>query len=190
MEAITPHAASIVPTRVVIDRNRWVSIRPIERSDASALSDFYECLSVESRHRRFLSCGVVPSTEMTARLADAPGFVGILREAGALDGAVVAHASLQPDGQPGSAEVAFAVADELQGHGIGQRLVALVLGQARRLRIRRVNATLLAENTPMRHLLRGAGAPVLTDRIDAGVEEIVLALDQRPVPPRHELRPA
>lgn len=181
MDAVTPHTGSILPTRVSIDRQRWVSIRPIERSDASALSDFYSRLSVESRRTRFLSCGSAPGPVMTARLADAHGYVGILREAGALDGAIVAHTSLQPDGL-GSAEVAFAVADELHGHGIGRRLVALVLEDARARGLHRVTATLLAENTAMRHLLREAGSPVLDDRIDAGVEEVVLGLDDEAVP--------
>jgi len=76
---------------------------------------------------------------------------------------------------------AFAVADELQGHGIGRQLVALALEDARRRRLRLVTATLLAENTPMRNLLRGAGPTVLADRIDAGVEEIVLGLDGAPL---------
>lgn len=159
MDASSSHTGSIFPTRVGIDRNRWVSIRPIERSDASDLFDFYSRLSAESRRRRFLSSGVAPSPAMTARLAGAPGFVGVLRAPGSLDGAIVAHASLQSDGL-GSAEVAFAVADELHGHGIGRRLVTLVLEHARALRVGQVGATMLAENTPMRHLLRDAGPPV------------------------------
>ena len=57
---------------------------------------------------------------------------------------------------------------------MGRRLVALVLERARTLRLERVTATMLAENTPMRHLLVEAGYPILADRIDAGVEEIVL----------------
>ena len=189
MDAITSHAESSLPTRVGIDRNRWVSIRPIERSDASALSDFYARLSIESRRKRFLSCGPAPSTATTARLAGAGGFVGILREPGALDGAIVAHASLQPDG-PFSGEAAFAVADELQGRGIGRRLVASVLEDARRRGLRRLTATMLAANTPMRHLLRDAGPPVVADRIDAGVEEIVLGLDEASVHPGGGLSPA
>ena len=180
MDAITPHTGSIPPTRVGIDRERWVSIRPIERSDASALSDFYARLSAESRRTRFLSCGSAPSNQMTGALASAPGFVGVLREAGPLDGAIVAHASLQPDGRTGSAEVAFAVADELQEHGIGRHLMASVLEQARTLRLERVSATMLAENSRMRHLLRHAGIAVVADTIDGGVEEIVLALDRTP----------
>ena len=119
MDATTSHERPIFPMRVNIGPDQWVSIRPIERADASALSDFYERLSPESRRRRFLSC-CIGSLSLMTRLAAAPGFVGILREAGPLDGAIVAHASIQPDA-PGSAEVAFAVADEVQGHGLGRR---------------------------------------------------------------------
>ena len=50
----------------------------------------------------------------------------------------------------------------------------MVLERARSLRVDRVTATMLVENAPMRHLLVGAGYAILADRIDAGVEEIVL----------------
>jgi GNAT superfamily N-acetyltransferase len=172
MDAISSHEQPMIPMRVNIGPEQWVSIRPIERADASALSDFYARLSPESRRRRFLSCGIAPLSRVP-RLAAAPGFVGILREAGPLDGAIVAHASIQPDA-PASAEVAFAVADEVQGHGLGRRLMAMVLEGARALHLDRVTATMLPDNAPMRRLLVGAGHPIMADRIDAGVEEIVL----------------
>ena len=172
MDATTSHERPVFPMRVNIGPEQWVSIRPIERADASALSDFYARLSPESRRRRFLSCGGAP-IPLVRRLAAAPGFVGILREPGPLDGAIVAHATLLPDA-PGSVEVAFTVADEVQGRGLGKRLVAMVLERARSLRVGRVTATMLVENAPMHHLLVGAGYAILADRIDAGVEEIVL----------------
>jgi acetyltransferase len=172
MDATTSHERPVFPMRVNIGPEQWVSIRPIERADASGLSDFFARLSPESRRRRFLTCGTAPMA-MVPRLAAADGFVGILREPGPLDGCIVGHASIQPDG-PGSGEVAFAVSDEVQGHGVGGRLVALVLERARSLHMARVTATMLAENTPMRHLLVEAGYSILADRIDAGVEEIVL----------------
>jgi GNAT superfamily N-acetyltransferase len=172
MDAKTSHERPIFPMRVNICPEQWVSIRPIERADASALSDFYARLSSESRRRRFLGHGVTPLS-LVPRLAAAPGFVGILREAGPLDGAIVAHASIQPDAS-GPAEVAFAVADEVQGHGLGKRLVAMALDWAHSLHIPEVTATMLADNGPMHHLLVDAGHPIVADRIDAGVEEIVL----------------
>ena len=172
MDATTSHERPVFPMRVNIGPEQWVSIRPIEREDASALSDFYARLSPDSRRRRFLSCGVA-TLAFVPRIATAPGFVGILRETGPLDGAIVAHASLQPDG-PSSAEASFTVGDEVQGHGVGRRLVGLILERAAALRLERVTATMLADNAAMRHLLVDAGLPILGDHIEAGVEEIVL----------------
>lgn len=177
MNAIGSHARSIIRPRVMIDRDRWVSIRPIERTDAAGLSHFYAGLSRESKRRRFLSFGN-PSDRALAHMftdREGEGFVGILNESGPRDGAVVAHASVQPDGH-GGAEVAFAVADELQGHGVGTLMAQVAVELARRRGLRRLSATLLPDNVPMRRLLRGAGCEVVSDVIDAGAEEIALGV--------------
>jgi GNAT superfamily N-acetyltransferase len=160
---------------VLIDGTRWVSIRPIDQADASALSDFYATLSPESRRLRFLGSGSEPAPALVAALAASPGLVGVLHERGPRDGAIVAHASIHP-GVGECAEGAFAVADELQGHGLGRVLVAQAISEARRLGIGQISATLLPENGPMRHLLRHAGRRVVGDRLDSGTEEIVLEL--------------
>lgn len=176
MDAITSDTRSTSPRRERIDRYRWISIRPIERADAPGLSDFYAGLSPDASRRRFLGCGAGSGdlgrafTEPTGE-----GFVAILGEPGGNDGAVVAHASVQPDGQ-GGAEVALAVADELQGRGIGRALMQTAVEHARRLSLRQLTATLYADNTPMRQLLGGAGCRILSDQIDAGVEEIAIAV--------------
>ena len=177
MDAIRSHTRPIPPLRHRIDGNRWVSIRPIERADAAGLSDFYARLSPESRRRRFLSCGTRPDAELARVFTqdEGRGFVGILDEAGPNDGAVVAHASVQPDGED-SAEIAFAVADELQGYGIGTALMKAVVQHAMRAGMRRLNAVLFAENVPMRRLLRSAGYAIRSDTIDFGVEEVALDL--------------
>lgn len=177
MDAISSQVRSIPPRRERIDRNRWVSIRPIERSDAAGLSDFYARLSPESKHRRFLSYGNRSDGALARAFTEreGEGLVGILDEPGPNDGEVVAHASLQPDGQ-GCADIAFAVADELQGHGIGTALMEMVVQHAKELGLQRLSATLFADNTPMRRLLQGAGCEIALDQIDAGTEEIALAI--------------
>jgi acetyltransferase len=151
-----------------------VAIRPVRRSDATGLVDFYARLTAESRRRRFLT-GSIPDPEFIASLAGDPGLVAIFDESATRHGAIVAHASVQPDGHHG-AEIAFAVADEFQGHGVGRRLVSRALHLARELGADRASATLLAGNIPMRHLLRAAGQPVKGDCIEAGTEEIDLDL--------------
>jgi GNAT superfamily N-acetyltransferase len=174
MSALTSQTRSIPTRREQIDRDSWVSIRPIERTDAAALSDFYRGLAPRSTRQRFLSA-VQPTPEQLDRLAAADGLVGILVERGPRDGAIVAHASLHVDGA-GGAEVAFAVADELQGQGIGSRLFAATVAHARRIGLRRLSAILAADNGRMRRLLARADCPVITDEIEGGSEEVVLDL--------------
>jgi len=177
MKAPAPHAAAPLHRRVDIDDGRWVSIRPIQPADALGLSDLYDGLSLESRRRRFLGSAPMPTDRLVARFARAGhGLVAVLGEPGPRDGAVVGHATVHGDGR-GDAEVAFAVADELQGHGIGRALVDEAVQLARACGVRRLSATLFAENVPMRRLLRGARCPILTDHVEAGIEEITLAVE-------------
>jgi ribosomal protein S18 acetylase RimI-like enzyme len=175
MDAKTSHERPIFPIRVNIGPEQWVSIRPIERADASALSDFYAQLSDESRRRRFLG-GALPRPQQIATLAGDPGIVAVLLDPGPRDGAIVAHASVQPDGHHG-AEIAFAVADGFQGHGLGRRLVNRAVRLARELGADRASATILVGNALMRHLLTRAGQPLRGDSLEAGTEELVLDLN-------------
>ena len=159
---------------VRLDPVRRVSIRPIDEFDRPALSDFYEGLSTKSTRRRFMTWSRPPTTEVD-RLATLPGFVGVLSASGPHDGAIVAHAVICPSGA-GSAEIAFAVSDDLQGRGIGRALVNATLEDAERSGVTRLTASTFADNGAMRHLMLDAGCRIESDRLDAGVEEIELSL--------------
>ncbi len=66
--------------------------------------------------------------------------------------------------EPDLAEAAITVADDYQGKGLGKLLLLRLVEGARERGVRRFRAEVLAENTPMVHLLRAAGAQVvLTD---------------------------
>jgi RimJ/RimL family protein N-acetyltransferase len=159
---------------VRLDPVRRVSIRPIDEFDRSDLFDFYARLSPESSRRRFLSCSRPPIADLV-RLAAADGLVAVLAAPGASDGQIVGHAAICRDGA-GSAEIAFAVDDELQGRGIGRALVAASVEVARRTGLTRLRAATFPENRAMRRLMIDAGCRVASDRIVAGVEEIELEL--------------
>jgi acetyltransferase len=178
MSATTLPTRADDPERIRIDSGRWVSIRPIERIDASGLADFYARLSPASCRQRFMCASPSPSPASIARLTAADGIVAVLGEAGPNDGAIVGHASIHPDGS-GAAEVAFAVADELQGRGLGTRLVAATVARARQSHLRRLSVVLYADNGRMRRAFRTIGLPILTDEIDAGTEEIAVDLTSR-----------
>ena len=88
---------------------------------------------------------------------------------------IVGHLCVEPDGAD-TAEVAIAVADELQHRGIGRRLMAAGAAWARRERIARLTATMLASNVPIHRLLIGLGAPTGQKYVGGGVAEITIEL--------------
>ncbi len=88
--------------------------------DFEDIEAFYDGLSSESRYLRFHGFA---RTDIVARAeADASG-VDRLALLARHDGRVVATAGYEGLWEPGVAEVAFAVADELHRHGIGTRML-------------------------------------------------------------------
>ncbi|HEX6473693.1 MAG TPA: GNAT family N-acetyltransferase [Candidatus Limnocylindria bacterium] len=180
MTTATLNTVSSTSTRLRLDDDRWVTIRPIESSDADGLFDFYTRLSPRARVSRFLgaSAGIARPAATAFASADhvgSDGIVAILREPGPADGEVVGHACLEPD-DAGGEEVALAVADGYRGRGIGKALMAAAVRSARRRGVHRLSAMLLATNQPMRQLMVTAGSHIASDHIEAGIEEIEVEL--------------
>ena len=145
-----------------------VVVRPIEPGDARGLERFYAGLSDESRTLRFMGWtrGIGEAGSRAFCTADhehREGFVAVLArgagEPAAGEPEIVGHLCVEPDGR-GSAEIAVAVADRLQGRGIGRRLVDAGVAWGRHAGLRRFTATAFAWNTPILRLLRGLGLPV------------------------------
>jgi GNAT superfamily N-acetyltransferase len=154
-------------------------IRPIAPGDEIALERFYADLSVDSREARFL--GATPALSGGAAHylsgADHRHRQGFVAEAVTPDGrlALVGHVCLEPVGG-GAAEIAVAVADAWQHHGIGRSLLAASLAWARRHGIEQLVASMRWSNGPMLGLLRSMGYPVHVGTEDAGVVDIVIDL--------------
>jgi GNAT superfamily N-acetyltransferase len=68
--------------------------------------------------------------------------------------------------QPGQAEVAFAVVDEYQGHGIGGALMRHLTSIACAAGLRTFIAEVLPENSPMLQLFKRSGLPLSIRRED------------------------
>ena len=77
--------------------------------------------------------------------------------------------------QPGQAEVAFAVVDEYQGHGIGGALMRHLTGIACAAGLRTFIAEVLPENSPMLQLFKRSGLP-LTMRREGQVVHVTIGL--------------
>ena len=155
-------------------------MRAIRPTDAPELERFYAALSAESRRTRFFSItsGLSRAQSITFCTTDhdhREGFVAVVDGRPVGRERIVGHLCLEPDGAD-AAEVAIAVADEFQHVGVGRRLMAAGVAWARRERIARFTATMLASNAPIHRLLAGLCLPARMRSVGSGVAEITIDL--------------
>jgi len=158
------------------------TLRALGRSDRSALAAEFERLGERTRLLRFLG----PKKELTEReLTRFSDLDHVGREAIAAihpsDGSIigVARYAVGADGDH-VAEVAFEVVDEWQGRGVGRELTAGVIERARENGIRRLTASVLAENRPAIELLARFGFGATATR--SGITEMQLQLTPAAIP--------
>jgi acetyl coenzyme A synthetase (ADP forming)-like protein len=153
---------------VVLRDGGGARIRPIKPGDGALLVEFFETLGPESRYFRFFR--IKDSLEpkevdffTQVDYADRMALIAVL------DGRMIAVARYDREGHDEtSAEVAFAVADEHQGRGIGTQLLQLLTNHARSRGIEQFRAYVLPENRQMMRLFRNSGYE-LTRTIEEGV---------------------
>ena len=161
-------------------------VRPIRPADRDRLAAFFDGLSMESRLRRFLAPKKTLSgvelkylTEVDGRTHDA------LVAIDPADDSIVAVARYAAwPGQQHVAEIAFAVADDRQGQGLGTDLARRVVARARARGFTRLDASTLSDNLASRALLRRLGFVVTG--ASHGVLELRLRLECTESSPRHE----
>ncbi len=146
-------------TDIVLRDGSTIRVRPVRATDREGLLGFLEALSPESRWFRFFSGG--GNLEQAAAWAADVDYVdrlGLVATVGEEE-RIVAHAvSIQMGG--GRAEVAFAVADELQGRGVATILLGHLASAARARGIQTFAAVVLPENHRMLQVFRDSGLPV------------------------------
>ena len=156
---------------VVLRDGSTLHVRPLEPADEDALHDFFSALSPDSRAFRFLSLGVnLRAAARHAAEVDGRDRVGLV--AIGPDGRIVAHA-MYVRVDPESAEVAFAVADAWQGHGLGTVLLGLVAESPAARGIPQFVALVRADNRRMVEVFRESGFPASV-RARSGVVEVEL----------------
>lgn len=142
---------------VVLRDGETVQVRPIISADGGLLIDFFERLGPESRYFRFFRVkqdlnpeevkfftSVDYATRMALIVLDDDRMVAVGRYD--ID-----------ESDPASAEVAFAVADDEQGRGIGTELLQLLTSYARQHGVERFRAFVLPENVQMMRVFRNSG---------------------------------
>ena len=146
---------------VVVRDGSTVCLRRAGESDIPAITAFLESLSPESVYQRFM--GLPALTESRVRMLTAPDAgsgTSLVAESG---GRIAAFAGYYRDSrEPHRAEVAFAVADALQGHGIGTRLLERLASLARREGVETFDAYVLGGNRRMLDVFRDSGFDVTT----------------------------
>ncbi len=155
-----------------------VRMRPITPGDAEGLQRFHAGLSDRTRYLRYFG----PYPKMTPKdlfrtthvdYRDRVGLVAVLGDSIV----AVGRYELLPD-HPGAraAEVAFVVADEHQGRGLGSILLEHLAGAAAENGIDTFVAEVLAENNAMVTVFRDAGYQVRRNR-DGSVLHLEFAID-------------
>jgi acetyl coenzyme A synthetase (ADP forming)-like protein len=136
-----------------------VRVRPVRPDDAPALELFLTRLSPDSRAFRFFSLGVnlhaAAASAADVDYHDAYGVVAIARP----DQRIVGHACYVRT-SPERAEIAFATADELQGHGLATTLLAHLAEAAAAAGVTIFTATVLPANHRMIRVFSESGFPV------------------------------
>src|SRR5262245_7144181 len=159
---------------VVLRDGTTLRLRPATARDEPALRALFSSLSDESRYFRFF--GNRPAPGLIDRLLAADGrdeFALVAESAGRI--VAVAQYVRLPEG-PGAAEAAFAVADEMQGRGVGTRLLEQLASHARTAGLTEFRAWVLGGNHRMLRVFVDSGFAVQS-RTQQGVIEVALSLD-------------
>ena len=153
----------------------YVAVRPQTREDRPLLADFFADLSPLSRYQRFFT-GMPP--RLPKRMLDALSDVDGHRHVGIVavrdDRILGAARYLRRAESPSVADVAFTVADELHGRGLGGMLMRELQAHARRRGVTRFVFETLATNDASLTVAQSLGARL---RRDGATVEGVIYID-------------
>lgn len=147
-------ASFVIPVEVRLKDGTRLMLRPVLPGDVERTSHSSVEFSSETIYRRFMSPRAPTPTLMhyLFEVDYVDHFVWVLVDG--VDGPAVADTRFVRDVDDATvAEIAFIVADEYQGRGIGSFLMEALIIAAHVAGIRRFTARLLAENAPMRAIL-------------------------------------
>nr|WP_232017123.1 GNAT family N-acetyltransferase [Gordonia insulae] len=136
-----------------------VHLRPIVPDDADRVVRFHGGLSERTRYMRYFGPTPTLPPREVARMTtvDYQKRVAIVAVLGGDIIAIGLYEGLEFDGKPESAEVAFVVADDHQGRGLGPILLEHLAGAAAENGFTRFEAEVLSENPNMVAVFRDAG---------------------------------
>ena len=152
-----------------------VEIRAATPDDFDAVKAMHAAMSPDNTYMRFFNISRVAAEVEARRICRyaTPGHVALLAASG---GEVVGCASYAVQAaEPGTAEVAFAVADHMHHRGIATLLLEHLVSWARQQQLTAFTAQTLSENRAMLNVFADAGLPVKRRFVD-GVYELTFPL--------------
>lgn len=179
---VPPDAARLAGTLTLRDGTR-MRTRPIRPDDTDRLRTFHAHLSRDTIIFRFF--GYVP--ELAVRNAerfthvDYVNRMALVATLGTSEVERILAVVRYDRVGPASAEVAFVVADEWQGHGIATALLLQLAEYARAHGITRLVAITMASNRRMLEVLRHCGYP-MTIHADSSEDMVSLDISAPPAP--------
>jgi acetyl coenzyme A synthetase (ADP forming)-like protein len=159
---------------VVLRDGSTLHLRPVRPDDRAGVVKFYRALSSQSLYYRFFTVPKLEGERLDLMLrTDGDRQFTLV---GDLLGRIVAVAGYaRVTEAPERAEVAFAIADALQGRGVGTRLLERLAEVARDHGIRTFDAYVLGENRRMMDVFLDSGYEV-SRRLDGGVFHVALSV--------------
>jgi acetyl coenzyme A synthetase (ADP forming)-like protein len=176
MTAATENDRTAAGFDVALRDGSTVRLRPARPDDIVAVRAFLEALSEESRWLRFFGAGANLRDAATVAVRS-PQTVSLLAVTGA-DGHVIGHGMYVRE-RAGEAEIALAVSDEWQRHGIATILLAQLADVAAAEGIHTFTALVLPQNHRMIGVFRESGYPVRV-RAEPDVIEVTFPTDPGP----------
>ena len=184
------HPATLLTSVTELDGVR-IGLRLARRSDAAAVREFLEHLSRESRMRRFGAATPRVASSLVRHFTAPDGHSRIVVLATApIDGTervvgIADVAFLRAD----AAEIAFVVAEELHGRGLGRLLAETAAGLAARRGVRRLRAEIPLGGPAALAIMQSLGPTVASVEDGASVAVTVLPVpDEWLASPAHERR--
>jgi RimJ/RimL family protein N-acetyltransferase len=156
---------------------RRVEIRALRHEDRNGLEEAVSRASAESLRRRFFSLRRHFSEQEMEFFSniDFVSHVALVVVAEEGGRPVIVGGGRYIVLEPGRAEVAFALIDEYQGHGIGTALMRHLAAIARDAGLKELIAEVLPENTAMLNVFKKSGLQPTTKR-EAGIVHVTLQL--------------
>jgi acetyltransferase len=172
--AIYPYPTHLVSQWQLADGTD-ITIRPIRPEDADLVKRFVHDLSEESKYFRFMN-SVQELTENTlARLTQLDysremALLAVTAEKNEEVELGVARYSINPDGE--TCEFALVIADNMQGKGLGQKLMVSLMEAARLKGLKTIEGEVLGNNHNMLKLMNRMGFVTRVSGDDHGIIKV------------------